>query len=51
MKDSQNAWIYHSKHKITNINDFNFNFGVMGCDSNIAYYLIKYKFKLYNFLI
>ena len=46
---SQDTWIYHSKHKINNINDFDFNFGVLGCDNNMCYYLNKDKFKLYNF--
>ena len=46
---SQDVWIYHSNNKIHTLNDFNFNFGVFGCDNNIAYYLNKNGFKLYNF--
>ena len=46
---SQDVWIYHTNNKINNYDDFNFYFGVWGCDNNVAYYLSKNGFKLYNF--
>lgn len=47
--DSQDVWIYHSCHNIKYIDNFNFYFGIFGCDNHLAYYLKYDKFKLYNF--
>jgi len=46
---SQDTWIYHSNNKINDLKDFDFNFGVIRCDGNMAHRLNKNKFKLYNF--
>ena len=46
--DSQDAWLFHSKHLIFNTEDSNFELGMPGCDNKITFVLAINNFKLYN---
>lgn len=47
---SQDTWIIHSNNQLTDkeINNFDFNFGVPGCDNAIVYIFHKLNFEVIN---
>lgn len=46
--DSQDAWLFHSKHLILNTEHSNFELGMPGCDNKITFILAMNNFYLYN---
>jgi hypothetical protein len=46
--DSQDAWLFHSKHLILNTQHSDFELGMPGCDNKITLVLALNHFKLYN---
>ena len=46
--DSQDAWLFHSKHLILNTQHSDFELGMPGCDNKITFILAMNNFKLYN---
>lgn len=46
--DSQDAWLFHSKHLILNTEHSNFELGMPGCDNKITFILAMNNFQLYN---
>ena len=46
--DSQDAWLFHSKHLNLNTQHCSFELGMPGCDNKITLILAMNNFKLYN---
>lgn len=46
--DSQDAWLFHSKHLILNTQHSDFELGMPGCDNKITFIVSMNNYKLYN---
>ena len=46
--DSQDAWLFHSKHLTFNSKNMDFELGMPGCDNKITFLLAINRYKLFN---